>query len=140
MIEISKEAITEDLLQNKANNQVIAVYMKIKNSNLYFTTPARYETDYKDLIIINPETYTVKLYDTKFYLKSLFYPALISDKDLKEVKSYLTHMTGKYKDLKRNMTRKDLDRITTRIIRDEIKEKEELKNHYKIIKGALGHE
>lgn len=139
MITISKEAITEDLLQNKANSQLIAVYLKIKNNNLYFTTPARYETDYKDLLIINPEAYTVKLYDTKFYLKALFSPALISDKDLKEVKSYLTHMTGKYKDLKRNMSRKDLDRITIRIIEDEIKEKEELKNHYQI-KGALGHE
>ena len=132
MIEISKEALTEDLINNKPNNQLIAVYIKIRNDKLYFTTPAKYDTDYKDLIIIDPEAYTVELWDSKFYLKTLFTPALISDKDLKEVKSYLTHMTGTYKNLRRNMKRKDLDKITSRIIEDEIKEKQELRNHYKL--------
>ena len=132
MIEISKEALTEDLINNKPNTQLIAVFIKIRNDKLYFTTPAKYETDYKDLIIIDPEEYTVELWDTKFYLKTLFTPALISDKDLKEVKSYLTHMTGTYKNLRRNMKRKDLDKITSRIIEDEIKEKQELRNHYKL--------
>ena len=132
MIELSKGALTEDLINNKPNNQLIAVYIKIRNDKLYFTTPAKYETDYKDLIIIDPEEYTVELWDTKFYLKTLFTPALISDKDLKEVKSYLTHMTGTYKNLRRNMKRKDLDKITSRIIEDEIKEKQELRNHYKL--------
>ena len=132
MIELSKGALTEDLINNKPNNQLIAVYIKIRNDKLYFTTPAKYETDYKDLIIIDPEEYTVELWDTKFYLKSLFYPALISDKDLKEVKSYLTHMTGTYKNLRRNMMRKDLDKVTSRIIEDEIKEKQQLKEYYKL--------
>ena len=132
MIELSKEALTEDLINNKPNNQLIAVYIKIRNNKLYFTTPAKYDTDYKDLIIIDPEAYTVELWDSKFYLKTLFTPALISDKDLKEVKSYLTHMTGTYKNLRRNMKRKDLDKITSRIIEDEIKEKQELRNHYKL--------
>ena len=132
MIEISKEALTEDLINNKPNTQLIAVFIKIRNDKLYFTTPAKYDTDYKDLIIIDPEAYTVELWDSKFYLKTLFTPALISDKDLKEVKSYLTHMTGTYKNLRRNMKRKDLDKITSRIIEDEIKEKQELRNHYKL--------
>ena len=132
MIELSKGALTEDLINNKPNNQLIAVYIKIRNDKLYFTTPAKYETDYKDLIIIDPEAYTVELWDTKFYLKTLFTPALISDKDLKEVKSYLTHMTGTYKNLRRNMMRKDLDKVTSRIIEDEIKEKQQLKEYYKL--------
>lgn len=132
MIELSKGALTEDLINNKPNNQLIAVYIKIRNDKLYFTTPAKYETDYKDLIIIDPEEYTVELWDTKFYLKTLFTPALISDKDLKEVKSYLTHMTGTYKNLRRNMMRKDLDKVTSRIIEDEIKEKQQLKEYYKL--------
>ena len=132
MIEVSKEALTEDLINNKPNNQLIAVFIKIRNDKLYFTTPAKYETDYKDLIIIDPEAYTVELWDTKFYLKTLFTPALISDKDLKEVKSYLTHMTGTYKNLRRNMMRKDLDKVTSRIIEDEIKEKQQLKEYYKL--------
>ena len=132
MIELSKGALTEDLINNKPNNQLIAVYIKIRNDKLYFTTPAKYETDYKDLIIIDPEEYTVELWDTKFYLKTLFTPALISDKDIKEIRSYLTHMTGRITDLKRNMGRKDLDKITSRIIEDEIKEKEELKKHYQL--------
>ena len=132
MIEISKEALTEDLINNKPNTQLIAVFIKIRNDKLYFTTPAKYDTDYKDLIIIDPEAYTVELWDSKFYLKTLFTPALISDKDLREVKSYLTHMTGTYKNLRRNMKRKDLDKITSRIIEDEIKEKQELRNHYKL--------
>ena len=132
MIEVSKEAITEDLINNNPNNQLIAVFIKIRNDKLYFTTPAKYETDYKDLIIIDPEAYTIELWDTKFYLKTLFTPALISDKDLREIKSYLTHMTGTYKNLKRNMKRKDLDKVTSRIIEDEIKEKQQLKEHYKL--------
>ena len=132
MIEVSKEALTEDLINNKPNNQLIAVFIKIRNDKLYFTTPAKYDTDYKDLIVIDPEAYTIELWDSKFYLKTLFTPALISDKDLKEVKSYLTHMTGTYKNLRRNMKRKDLDKITSRIIEDEIKEKQELRNHYKL--------
>ena len=132
MIELSKEALTEDLIKGKQNNQLIAVFIKIRNDKLYFTTPAKYETDYKDLIVINPATYEMELYDTKFYLKTLFTPALISDKDIKEIRSYLTHMTGRIKDLKRNMGRKDLDKITSRIIEDEIKEKEELKKHYQL--------
>ena len=41
-------------------------------------------------------------------------------------------MTGTYKNLRRNMKRKDLDKITSRIIEDEIKEKQELRNHYKL--------
>ena len=132
MIELSKEALTEDLINNKPNNQLIAVFIKIRNDKLYFTTPAKYDTDYKDLIIIDPEEYTIELWDSKFYLKTLFAPALISDKDLREVKSYLTHMTGTYKNLRRNMKRKDLDKITNRIIEDEIKEKQELRNYYKL--------
>ena len=132
MIEVSKEALTEDLINNKPNNQLIAVFIKIRNDKLYFTTPAKYDTDYKDLIVIDPEAYTIELWDSKFYLKTLFTPALISDKDLREVKSYLTHMTGTYKNLRRNMKRKDLDKITSRIIEDEIKEKQELRNHYKL--------
>ena len=132
MIEVSKEALTEDLISNKPNNQLIAVFIKIRNDKLYFTTPAKYDTDYKDLIVIDPEAYTIELWDSKFYLKTLFTPALISDKDLKEVKSYLTHMTGTYKNLRRNMKRNDLDKITSRIIEDEIKEKQELRNHYKL--------
>ena len=135
MIILSKEEITEKLVNNstdKNTNQLIATFIKIRNDKLYFTTPAKYETDYKDLIVINPATYEMELYDTKFYLKTLFTPALISDKDIKEIRSYLTHMTGRIKDLKRNMGRKDLDKITSRIIEDEIKEKEELKKHYQL--------
>lgn len=135
MIILSKEEITDKLLNNstdKNTNQLIAKFIKIRNDKLYFTTPAKYETDYKDLIVINPATYEMELYDTKFYLKTLFTPALISDKDIKEIRSYLTHMTGRIKDLKRNMGRKDLDKITSRIIEDEIKEKEELKKHYQL--------
>ena len=41
-------------------------------------------------------------------------------------------MTGKVNDLKRNMSRKDLDKITSRIIEDEIKEKVELRKYYKL--------
>ncbi|MBQ6631588.1 MAG: hypothetical protein IJH55_05565 [Romboutsia sp.] len=135
MIIISKKELTEKLVNNstdKNTNQLIAKFLKIRNNKLYFTTPAKYETDYKDLIIINPDTYEMDLYDTKFYLKALFSPALITDKDIKEIRSYLTHMTGKVNDLKRNMSRKDLDKITSRIIEDEIKEKVELRKYYKL--------
>lgn len=135
MIILSKEEITEKLVNNstdKNTNQLIATFIKIRNDKLYFTTPAKYETDYKDLIVIDPEAYTMMLYDTKFYLKALFTPALISDKDIKEIRSYLTHMTGKVTNLKRNLIRKDLDKVTSRIIKDEIKEKEELKKHYQL--------
>lgn len=135
MIILSKEEITDKLVNNstdKNTNQLIATFIKIRNDKLYFTTPAKYETDYKDLIVIDPEAYTMMLYDTKFYLKALFTPALISDKDIKEIRSYLTHMTGKVTNLKRNLIRKDLDKVTSRIIEDEIKEKEELKKHYQL--------
>lgn len=135
MIILSKEEITDKLVNNstdKNTNQLIATFIKIRNDKLYFTTPAKYETDYKDLIVIDPEAYTMELYDTKFYLKALFTPALISDKDIKEIRSYLTHMTGKVTNLKRNLIRKDLDKVTSRIIKDEIKEKEELKKHYQL--------
>lgn len=135
MIILSKEEITDKLVNNstdKNTNQLIATFIKIRNDKLYFTTPAKYETDYKDLIVIDPEAYTMMLYDTKFYLKALFTPALISDKDIKEIRSYLTHMTGKVTNLKRNLIRKDLDKVTSRIIKDEIKEKEELKKHYQL--------
>lgn len=135
MIILSKEEITDKLVNNstdKNTNQLIATFIKIRNDKLYFTTPAKYETDYKDLIVIDPEAYTMELYDTKFYLKALFTPALISDKDIKEIRSYLTHMTGKVTNLKRNLSRKDLDKVTSRIIEDEIKEKEELKKHYQL--------
>ena len=53
MIELSKEALTEDLINGKPNNQLIAVYIKIRNNKLYFSTPSSYDTRYRDLIIIN---------------------------------------------------------------------------------------
>ena len=135
MILINKEDLTEKLVNNsleKNTNQLIAIYMKIRNDKLYFTTPKRYETGYKDLITINPNTYDLELYDTKSYLKTLFCPALVSDKDVKEIRSYLTHLTGNYGNLKRNMLRKDLDKVTERIIHEEMNEKENLKQHYRI--------
>ena len=129
MIEVSKMELTENLIKGKPNNQLIAVYVKIRNDNLYFTTPASYDTRYRDLIIINPNEYSIKLYDLKRYLKILFEPALISDDDLNEIKSYLTHMTGKYSNLKRLLSRNDIDPISERIILEEMKEKQQLKNN-----------
>ena len=139
MIELSKEALTEDLINGKPNNQLIAVYIKIRNNKLYFSTPASYDTRYRDLIIINPNEYTIELYDLKRYLKILFTPALINDTDLKEIRSYLTHMTGKYSNLKRVLKNNDIDPISKRIMIEEMKEKAELKKHYKVI-GAESHD
>ena len=139
MIELSKEALTEDLINGKPNNQLIAVYIKIRNNKLYLITPASYETRYRDLIIINPNEYTIELYDLKRYLKILFTPALINDTDLKEIRSYLTHMTGKYSNLKRVLKNNDIDPISKRIMLEEMKEKAELKKHYKVI-GAESHD
>ena len=93
----------------------------------------------EDLIIINPNEYTIELYDLKRYLKILFTPALINDTDLKEIRSYLTHMTGKYSNLKRVLKNNDIDPISKRIMLEEMKEKAELKKHYKVI-GAESHE
>lgn len=139
MIELSKEALTEDLVNGKPNNQLIAVYIKIKDNNLYFSTPASYDTRYRDLIIINPNEYSIELYDLKRYLKILFTPALINDTSLKEIRSYLTHMTGKYSNLKRVLRNRDIDPISKRIMIEEMEEKAELKKHYMII-GAESHE
>ena len=63
----------------------------------------------------------------------------INDTDLKEIRSYLTHMTGKYSNLKRVLKNNDIDPISKRIMLEEMKEKAELKKHYKVI-GAESHE
>ena len=136
MIEVSKRALTDGLIKGKPNNQLIAVYVKIRNDNLYFTTPASYDTRYRDLIIINPKEYSIKLYDFKRYLKILFAPALINDEDLNQIKGYLTHITGQYSNLKRLLKNNEIDPISERIIIEEMKEKAELKKHYEIV-GAL---
>lgn len=48
-------------------------------------------------------------------------------------------MTGKYSNLKRVLKNKDIDPISKRIMLEEMKEKAELKKHYKVI-GAESHD
>lgn len=50
-----------------------AIYIKIRNNKLYFSTPASYDTRYRDLIIINPNEYTIELYDLKKVLENTIY-------------------------------------------------------------------
>ena len=136
---LDREVLTNNLINRediKKTRQLIPVYLKIRNDNLYFSTPPKKNNNFRDLVSINPKDMTINIFDLKMYLKTLFKPALINDYDLREIKSYLTHMTGDYISTKRVIIAGRLDPVTERLIKEELKEKENLLKFYEI-KGEV---
>lgn len=134
-ITLNKEVLTNNLMNRediKKTRQLIPVYLKIRNDNLYFSTPPKKDNNFRDLISINPDSLTINIFDLKRYLKMLFKPALINDNDLREIKSYLTHLTGDYPRTRSVIISKRLDPVTQRIINEELEEKENLLKYYEI--------
>ena len=124
-ITLNKEVLTNNLMNRediKKTRQLIPVYLKIRNDNLYFSTPPKKDNNFRDLISINPDSLTINIFDLKRYLKMLFKPALINDNDLREIKSYLTHLTGDYPRTRSVIISKRLDPV----------EKENLLKYYEI--------
>ena len=139
MIELDKS----NLIFNFCERQEIqktrlntAVYMKIRNDNHYFSTIPKANNKFRDLVIYNPKTNEVNLWDLKKYLNTLLAPAIINDNDLLEIKKYLTHLRGDYKILQNHINKVRYDDIIKRQLEDELEEKERLLRHYKIIGGS----
>lgn len=133
----------EDLIKNFKNRaeiektrQYTAIMIKSRNDNYYFTTIPSKENRFKDLIIYNPNTKKVDLYDFKNYLNNLLFPAIINDTDLTTIKKYLTHLRGDYRLLKQHIKGIKKDDIIERQIKEEQSLKERLKLHYKIVGGS----
>ena len=136
---LDKEVLTNNLINREAikkTRQLIPVYLKIRNNNLYFSTPPKRDNHFRDLVSINPDDLTINIFDLKMYLKTVFSPALVNDNDLREIKSYLTHLTGDYTRTREAIIGKRIDPITTRLINEELKEKKNLLNYYEI-KGEV---
>jgi len=113
-----------------------AVYMKTQNDNYYFSTIPKTNNKFRDLVIYNPNTNEVNLWDLKKYLNTLLAPAIINDNDLLEIRKYLTHLRGDYKRLRNHVNKVRYDEIIETQLNEELEEKQRLKKHYKIIKGA----
>lgn len=139
MLEIDKS----NLILNFCERQEIqktrlntAVFMKIQNDNYYFSTIPKHNNKFRDLVIYNPVTNEVNLWDLKKYLNTLLAPAIINDNDLLEIKKYLTHLRGDHLRLKQHVNNIRYYEIIKTQIREELEEKQRLKKHYKIIGGA----
>lgn len=139
MFEIDKS----NLILNFCNRQEIqktrlntAVFMKIQNDNYYFTTIPKANNKFRDLVIYNPNTKTVSLWDLKKYLNTLLAPAIINDNDLLEIRKYLTHLRGDYKRLQNHVNKVRYDDIIYTQLKEELEEKQRLLKHYTIVKGA----
>ena len=136
---LDKKVLTNNLINRediKKTRQLIPVYLKIRNNNLYFSTPPKRDNNFRDLVSINPDDLTINIFDLKMYLKQLFSPALVNDNDLKEIKSYLTHLTGDYSRTRAVIKSKRLDPTTQRLINEELREKRNLLKYYEI-KGEV---
>lgn len=136
---LDKKVLTNNLINRediKKTRQLIPVYLKIRNNNLYFSTPPKRDNNFRDLVSINPDDLTINIFDLKMYLKQLFSPALVNDNDLKEIKSYLTHLTGDYSRTREVIKSKRLDPTTQRLINEELREKRNLLKYYEI-KGEV---
>lgn len=136
---LDKKVLTNNLINRediKKTRQLIPVYLKIRNDNLYFSTPPKRDNNFRDLVSINPDDLTINIFDLKMYLKQLFSPALVNDNDLKEIKSYLTHLTGDYSRTRDVIKSKRLDPTTQRLINEELREKRNLLKYYEI-KGEV---
>jgi len=139
MLEIDKNNLIlnfcerQDIQKTRLNT---AVYMKIRNDNYYFTTIPKATNKFRDLVVYNPKTQEVNLFDLKKYLNTLLSPAIINDNDLLEIKKYLTHLRGDHLRLKQHIVNNRYDEIIQRQINEELEEKQRLKIHYKIIGGS----
>lgn len=134
MIEIDRD----NLISNFCERQKIqktrlntAVYMKIRNDNYYFTTIPKANNKFKDLVVYNPNTKKVTLFDLKKYLNTLLAPALINDNDLIEIKKYLTHLRGDYFRLRNHINGTREDEIIQTQLEGELEEKQRLLKHYR---------
>lgn len=116
--------------------QKTAIYIKIRNDNYYFSTIPKQNNKFRDLVVYNPNTNKVSLWDLKKYLNTLLAPAIINDNDLIEIKKYLTHLRGDYLILRNHINKVRFDEIIYRQINEELEEKERLRKHYEIIGGS----
>jgi len=123
----------QDIQKTRLNT---AIYLKIRNDNYYFSTIPKQNNKFRDLVIYNPNTNKVYLWDLKKYLNALLIPAIINDNDLNEIKKYLTHLRGDYLILRNHINKVRYDGIVYNQIKEELEEKERLRKHYKIIEGA----
>ena len=139
MIKIDKNNLIFNFCERQdiqKTRQRTAIYIKIRNDNYYFSTIPKQTNKFRDLVIYNPNTNKVNLWDLKKYLNSLLAPAIINDNDLLEIKKYLTHLRGDYRILKNHINKVRFDEIIYRQINEELEEKERLRQHYEIIGGA----
>lgn len=123
----------QDIQKTRLNT---AIYLKIRNDNYYFSTIPKQNNKFRDLVIYNPNTNKVYLWDLKKYLNALLIPAIINDNDLNEIKKYLTHLRGDYLILRNHINKVRYDGIVYNQIKEELEEKERLRKHYKIIEGV----
>ena len=107
----------QDIQKTRLNT---AIYLKIRNDNYYFSTIPKQNNKFRDLVIYNPNTNKVYLWDLKKYLNALLIPAIINDNDLNEIKKYLTHLRGDYLILRNHINKVRYDGIVYNQIKEEL--------------------
>ena len=139
MIDLDKNNLIFNFCERQdiqKTRQQTAIYIKIRNDNYYFSTVPKQTNKFRDLVIYNPNTNEVNLWDLKKYLNTLLTPAIINDNDLIEIKKYLTHLRGEYTILQNHINKVRYDDIIKRQLEEELEEKQRLLKQYELVGGS----